>query len=579
MRTLYATQFRVEPPVGLAPAAMADLVRKEFTDWIASKYRDTSATSLAADFDHLDLALQPGHDLRLRRQRFDDAELATAELSHPDRDDPTIRWSAAMTLARVDDVLEVGMLLRIVGTSFAIKPLDLPIGRPRVVSNLIQKYRCTIGGTPLTGQPFDLSTFEVEDFVETGLLDPERRLPVVMISLDPRSEQPLVDPAALADKLACSAWVAVLRDKWTAFRLTRLVGKKLSCFDGAVRVYFPGFERGCDWRTHRLLLPHHIERFRRDRGVDDHLFKVLSGMAAYRYVESDTERVLTARIKSRRDAEIQGLRDRVHQADSSSDLEELFDELADENERLRAENEKLRAHNDNLEANHRVFFADSAEAPETLAEEESFIEEISYRIETIVEEFEARKGNASGFRRHRDAARRKALFRDEEILQRLPAGTNPGEARQYPLGELFALRLQPQRDVLLAIIGEVLVRLYVSPRVPSTARAEVERLAGLVRRLREQSIDGEGATLDLVRRRTANGFAFAVDPEVSVPPDPDFTSPGRLEVTTDILDSLEAAHGLIFSVLPTTLLSPVQLESFHRMRVVDESGEVLWESS
>ena len=128
-------------------------------------------------------------------------------------------------------------------------------------------------------------------------------------------------------------------------------------------------------------------------------------------------------------------------------------------------------------------------------------------------------------------------------------------------------------------IGEVLVRLYVSPRVPSTARAEVRRLAGHILQLRAQFLRGEGATLDLVRRRTADGFVFVVDPEASVPSDPDFTSPGKLEMTTQVLDELEAAHGSIFSVLPTTLLSPVQLEGFNRVRVVDESGEVLWESS
>ena len=91
------------------------------------------------------------------------------------------------------------------------------------------------------------------EFVENGILSPRRRLPIVAVSQDRRGNC-AADPARLQQYLAGVAAVAVYDDA-TAQELRRLIGWQLACYNGAIRVYWPGCAPGDRSDVHKVWLP------------------------------------------------------------------------------------------------------------------------------------------------------------------------------------------------------------------------------------------------------------------------------------------------------------------------------------
>ena len=105
-------------------------------------------------------------------------------------------------------------------------------------------------------------------------LEPHREAPIVLISVDNSTREPLVDPPELARRLAGMARVVSLSTVSASRRLKdELVGcgfsEKFGCFHGGVRILWPGIQRGDDPYDHLLLLPVRLypipERVRTER--------------------------------------------------------------------------------------------------------------------------------------------------------------------------------------------------------------------------------------------------------------------------------------------------------------------------
>ena len=96
-------------------------------------------------------------------------------------------------------------------------------------------------GAPITAEPWTVPSGKVEGFVDF-LTSPERQLPVVAIS---QAKNPGVgingyacDPWKCSRELAGAAHVAAI--PWeTTFAFSSAVGSEWSCFNGAVRIYWP----------------------------------------------------------------------------------------------------------------------------------------------------------------------------------------------------------------------------------------------------------------------------------------------------------------------------------------------------
>lgn len=173
----------------------------------------------------------------------------------PDKSVPGRIWSTEVSLGRLNDATDVLLGVRLLVNSTEAQ-IDIEPSVPGLVLQLADKLKLRDG--PLSARPF-VRPAETEENVET-LVDwfrsEGRRLPIIVASGDERSEfpdRPIIDADILAKALCGLAHVVSLPARLT-YKLSDLVGKRLSVFHGGVRIYQPGFEDSGDTRDHTLYL-------------------------------------------------------------------------------------------------------------------------------------------------------------------------------------------------------------------------------------------------------------------------------------------------------------------------------------
>jgi hypothetical protein len=171
-----------------------------------------------------------------------------------------MRWTTDLSIAHLEDRVQMALQVGVASASFFVRPAWMTIGRPRIVTEILTDYPCWIGTRPILPHKQIIEASDVPDFVNDILLDPGRALPVVVLSHDRFTDTTCVDAERLHRSLLGFAHVAVF-DKWAAFRLTDSLGKSLSCFNGCIRIYWPGLTRTSDPMHHELYFPVQIEKF------------------------------------------------------------------------------------------------------------------------------------------------------------------------------------------------------------------------------------------------------------------------------------------------------------------------------
>lgn len=137
---------------------------------------------------------------------------------------------------------------------------------------------------------------DVEGFVHSELLNPDRPLPVVLTTPDPHAERPLVSGEALQFQLHGLALVRELTTKWAGFRLTDELGPGLTCFHGAVRIYWPGLTLD-DWPLrHERYLGEEIKRRGQEASVQ-RVFQRLARESGSRHRDGSTLQRVTRRFE------------------------------------------------------------------------------------------------------------------------------------------------------------------------------------------------------------------------------------------------------------------------------------------
>jgi hypothetical protein len=208
---------------------------------------------------------------------------------------------------------------------FVVRPAWLTIGRPRIITDILTDYSCWAGPRPILSHKQLVEASDVPTFVDEILLDDKRTLPVVVVSHDRFKDEPNVDADRLHRTVLGFAHVAVF-DKWAAFRLTDSLGKSLSCFNGCIRIYWPGLARTSDPMQHELYFPLQIERFEfSGKPLDRRLFNFLSKVSAFRFADGEVIREIQARIDAQRLAESERVRKQIQQgASDASTLQDLL---------------------------------------------------------------------------------------------------------------------------------------------------------------------------------------------------------------------------------------------------------------
>lgn len=136
--------------------------------------------------------------------------------------------------------------------------VDLPSVRPTMLRGVAPRV---------------LNERDVPALVDDALM-PQREAPIVLVSVDNATREPLLDPPELARRLAGMARVVWLSTIGASRRLkdelmARGFSDKFGCFHGGVRILWPGIKRGDDPYDHLLLLPVRLypipERVRAER--------------------------------------------------------------------------------------------------------------------------------------------------------------------------------------------------------------------------------------------------------------------------------------------------------------------------
>ncbi len=289
MRTVYASQYEVTPNPGQSAVDCFEDLKSRIRIWVENKYESTWKTAIK--FPSPGPYVEPlnGHRLQVEQKKVNDVDLIILDWAHPHDRDLSVQWATTCLLARINDAVEIAILLRISSTEMILRPTKFQVGRPRFISDLLNTYSLKANGWSVPTNVESLSPSDVSPYVDNVLLMKDRTLPIVMISPDVWSGAFLGDADKIMAKLLGFSHVAKLADKWAAFRLTEELGKPFSCYDGAVRVYWPRMTLNDNPYDHFLYLPDTIRKKEaNNESLEDDIFRLLCGISALRFVEGET---------------------------------------------------------------------------------------------------------------------------------------------------------------------------------------------------------------------------------------------------------------------------------------------------
>jgi len=168
--------------------------------------------------------------------------LCRIAMHRPDTWDPSTLWLTTVDIVRTDDSVEIGVSVEQDMSHHRVPPS--PLHPP-----LVELLHDLVAGGATAGTQRVHSTMEsvvgseqIDALVQGCLLDPGRRLPVVLFSAikeeDGRYPPDAGDPALTARELCGLAHVYVMPRVEDSHRLTKRL-HMLSVYDGAVRIYWP----------------------------------------------------------------------------------------------------------------------------------------------------------------------------------------------------------------------------------------------------------------------------------------------------------------------------------------------------
>lgn len=342
MRDVYACSFHLAVPPGIVDSAA----------------HEAAQAALQWAFSHYQEVLDPADAARGRWEgELDYAEWSTLAASdtsdrlwslvyfQQDKADPSLGWRTTIQLARERSELRFTLRLAIEPIQMRILPAQFSVGRPRIVATLAARFSGEIDGEAVSTRPVPVTSAEIPDLV--GLLtSARRRLPVVVVTIDPRLGRPLIDERKLADRLVGIAHVHVITSGAATYELTDRVGKQFSVFGGAVRVYWPGFSIDGDPFDHRIWLPEKIDQFEASaRPLVERITRLFSSVAVLRVPLDPLGRRLRAMSDAAATRELEDLRERLAAAP-----DEFTDELWADYQRIFDSERALREQVGTLEA-------------------------------------------------------------------------------------------------------------------------------------------------------------------------------------------------------------------------------------
>lgn len=186
----------------------------------------------------------------------------------PDKTVPGRIWTTEVTIRTPGDGLPQ-LSIRQLASSSEIEMRITP-HVPGLMKQISDKIQVTAGGLDIQSGAIHIGS-EQETATLMDLLQHEsRRLPVIVASGDERASDPkapLIDVDSLARATLGLALVVVVPASYT-YALSDAFGKVRSVYNGAIRVYLPGFDQTSDPYEHRLFLAGGLQYFSEEKQAE-----------------------------------------------------------------------------------------------------------------------------------------------------------------------------------------------------------------------------------------------------------------------------------------------------------------------
>jgi hypothetical protein len=223
----------------------------------------------------------------------------TMDVTNEDRSGELVDWQATVSVIESQST-RVAIHIERTARSEILRPLETRPRPPRLVANLIRTshFRVVDGGVALLIEPGALAIETMDEFVLGLLLGPNRRLPVIGISQPRYGVTERIDAARIADELIGLAHVWAIPAAVT-WELSKALTPRLSVYNGAARVWWPGFALSDDPYDHPLWLPRAPLR-----RIEDEIVELVLDTAGTRFAQPSEVRELDDVIRQRRDAQL-----------------------------------------------------------------------------------------------------------------------------------------------------------------------------------------------------------------------------------------------------------------------------------
>ncbi|WP_417548566.1 hypothetical protein [Marinobacter segnicrescens] len=231
-------------------AKSADVARAAVLKW-ASKRAGSTLPKEAWDHRDFDL-MSGGRNSAAIRIATDAMDLWALRAEDPDKTVAGRIWSTEVVIggeAGKRPHLSLRLIVSTTEANFLVEPHV-----PGTVLQMIQSPGLIRGARPILAAPRLIQSDNDAHDLCDHLEDPDRRLPVFVISLlQGENPRPLIDDVSVAKATAGLARVVRIPDA-QSWILTERFGKYRAVFNAGVRAYMPGFSATDDPYNHRLFL-------------------------------------------------------------------------------------------------------------------------------------------------------------------------------------------------------------------------------------------------------------------------------------------------------------------------------------
>lgn len=270
--------------------------------------------------------------------------LWTLRVHRPHEYDADLAWRLKVEVALEADRCWVGIRTALSPLGHRVAPVRFDIRPPDLVGAMVEGLAVAEDGWPLSREPAYAVDDEGVQALAHLLLDPVRVLPVVVITpverydddTDAYRTEPVVDAERIAATLAGLAHVTVVETTALTYHLTDLVGRELSVFGGAVRLYWPELDDEERPANHPLWVPDRLAE-PRNQPLDAVLLRRIASTATFRVSAASLDARLSRAIEGHHRSEIAALFARAKEASLAPEWQSELERAWAELDRLRAD--------------------------------------------------------------------------------------------------------------------------------------------------------------------------------------------------------------------------------------------------